>query len=178
MGLVAFNVVLCIAKKTVFRLQDGVFLAPVSELPVNVNVKFVFDCGDYAVAVLASGRAFDLKCFHGLEFLQFFRVSFGRSDCQMDCQSGSGRVVLLRCDIAECLGCGRKIFVACHCRFRWFSLRRPCGPFILHGIKEKRRFIFIYFQWKGLKAPLSLPSDEIKTRILTIKWHTRCSGVG
>ena len=64
MMLVAFDVVLCIAKKTVFRLQDGVFLAPVSELPVNVNVKFVFDCGDYTVAVLASGRAFDLKRFH------------------------------------------------------------------------------------------------------------------
>jgi hypothetical protein len=64
MGLVAFNVVLCIAKKTVFRLQDGVFLAPVSELPVNVNVKFVFDCGDYAVAVLARRSLLDLKCFH------------------------------------------------------------------------------------------------------------------
>ena len=33
-----------------------------------------------------------------------------------------------------------------HSRFRWFSLRRPCGAFILHGIKEERRFIFIYFQ--------------------------------
>ena len=107
MGLVGFNVVLCIAKKTVFRLQDSVFFAPVSELPVNVNVEFVFDGRDYAVAVLARRSLLKLKCFHGLEFLQFFRVSFGRSDCQVDCQSGSGSVVLRCCNLAECLGCGR-----------------------------------------------------------------------
>lgn len=39
--------------------------------------------------------------------------------------------------------------VGFHSRFRWFSLRRPCGAFILHGIKEERRFIFIYFQGRG-----------------------------
>lgn len=37
MGLVAFNVVLFVAKKTVLSLQDSVGLVPVTELPVHVD---------------------------------------------------------------------------------------------------------------------------------------------
>ena len=145
MGLEVFNVVLCIAKKTVFRLQDSVFLAPVSELPVNVNVEFIFKSGDYAVAVLARRSLLNLECFHCLKFLQFFPVSFGRSDCQENGHGCSGSVVLRCCDLAEFGRCGGKVFVTCHLRFRWSFLRRPCGPFSLSGEEVKSRFIFVYF---------------------------------
>ena len=47
---------------------------------------------------------------------------------------------------------GLNPIVGFHSRFRWFFLRHPCGAFILHGIKDKRRFIFIYFQGGDWKA--------------------------
>ena len=66
-GLIAFNVVLCVAKETVFRLEDRVFLAPVAELPIHVDqtgFRQVFERRDDAVTVLARGSLLDLKCLH------------------------------------------------------------------------------------------------------------------
>ena len=62
-----FDAIGCIAKEPVFRLEDRVFLAPVAELPVNVDqtgFRQVFEVRNDAVAILASNGAFDLKCFH------------------------------------------------------------------------------------------------------------------
>jgi len=39
--LVAFNIVLCVAKETVFSLKDSIGLISVSEFPVNVNAHFI-----------------------------------------------------------------------------------------------------------------------------------------
>ena len=39
--LVAFNIVLCVAKETVFSLKDSVGLVSASEFPVNVNAHFI-----------------------------------------------------------------------------------------------------------------------------------------
>ena len=39
--------------------------------------------------------------------------------------------------------------VGFHSRFRWFSLRRPCGAFIVPTEEENSRIILIYFQGRG-----------------------------
>ena len=44
---------------------------------------------------------------------------------------------------------GLNPIVGFHSRFRWFFLRRPCGPFILSAEEENSRIIFIYFQGRG-----------------------------
>jgi hypothetical protein len=39
--LAAFNIVLCVAKETVFSLKDSVGLVSVSEFPIDVNAHFI-----------------------------------------------------------------------------------------------------------------------------------------
>ena len=91
-------------------------------------------------------------------FNPILRVFLGQEPADESCGVGIGRMGFRGEDFefrfAEPTGLDP--ILGFHSRFRWFSLRHPCGAFILHGIKEERRFIFIYFQWGGLKSPAVL----------------------